>query len=451
MTPLGENLLKEFGTASRLSTFLLQIWSEQGLRGLVDEWARRCQGFLDTNDSFNRGRIDLCRDAAAAAEERGENDIDLFLRQLAALNLREHDNPGQVAVMTIHKAKGLDWDVVIVTDLEGKTLMERRGGLEVHRRENGEIAWVFDMPPSELAQFDPALAQRITLSKEASAFERLCVLYVGLTRAKTALYVVTHPAKGESKNFPRLLAETLDGTPEPIKIGESDFIRAWESGDPSWIHHTNPTRRPSAPAQTLSVIPAEERSVAAQTASLQPSAEKTRQIQGDALLAQDRHQRDLGTELHAALSQIEWWDQGTPPVLKAGSTDLSEEAERSVTAIFADTSARKLFSPPTVATKLWREMPFEILIDHHWISGRFDRVAVTLDPSGKAVAARVVDFKVISGLRDADAFREQHKPQMTTYRQVVARLWKLPINAVTTTLVAISTQGSSSVDVINVE
>ncbi|HEY9155986.1 MAG TPA: 3'-5' exonuclease, partial [Opitutaceae bacterium] len=393
----------------------------------------------------------LCRDAAAAAEERGERDIDLFVRQLTALSLREHDNPGQVAVMTIHKAKGLDWDLVIVTDLEGTTLMERRGGLEVHRRGDGEIAWVLDMPPSELAQFDPALAQRIRLSKESAAFERLCVLYVGLTRAKTALYVVTHPAKGESKNFPRLLAETLEGTPQPTKIGASEFVCAWESGDRDWINRTKPTRHGTPPAQTLPLLPETERKVAAQTASLQPSAEKGREIQGDALLAQDRRQRDLGTELHAALSQIEWWDENTPPAADGEAAALSEEAQRAVKAIFADAASRKLFSAPPVATKLWREMPFEILIDHHWISGRFDRVAVTLDPNGKAVAARIIDFKVIGLLRDASAFREQHKPQMKTYRQVAARLWKLPTNTVTTTLVAISTQSAASVHVLDVE
>jgi len=379
--------------------------------------------------------------------------------------------------MTVHKAKGLDWDLVILTDLEGNTLMERRGGLEVHRNTGGDIAWILDMPPADLAEFDPALAERIRLSKEASAFERLCVLYVGLTRAKTALYIVTHPAKGTSKNFQRLLADTLGSEPQPTKIGEGEFVRAWESGDPAWMMRQTPPRAKQVSALAIPALPLEEQKVSAHAAPLQPSAEKAREIRGDALLTQDRRQRDLGTELHAALSQIAWWDRNEPPSFARSGfsaensakgknsgvpeTDvpqvnvseinvLSEEAQRAVSAIFADEQARGLFRTPAVATKLWREMPFEILIDQHWISGRFDRVVLTLDPSGQVTAARIIDFKVVGSLRDPSAFREQHDGQMKTYRQVAARLWKLPASAVKTTLVTISTQGTASVNLIEV-
>ena len=493
MTPLGAELQKQFATPARLSAALLGIWSEHGLRGLVEAWAQRCHAHLDTGDTFNRGRIDLFRDAAAGAEERGERDIDLFIRQLAAMSLREHDNPGQVAVMTIHKAKGLDWDLVIVTDLEGDTLMERRGGLEVHRDAEGEIEWILDMPPSHLAQFDPALARRIKLSQEAVAFERLCVLYVGLTRAKTALYVVTSPTKGTSKNFPRLLAETLGDSSHALMIGEEEFTCAWEAGDPQWVEKKKSTAVPLVPQKQLPALSSDERRHAAHTSSLQPSAEKARELRGDALLTRDRRQRDLGTELHAALSQLEGvesldresgdvggvrernafdasdtknavaresdeMDTGQKgdldslerianAFLATSGVELSEKAQAALRAVLANSAVRALLAGPTANTKVWRELPFEILINRHWISGRLDRVVLTLDAGGKAIGARIIDFKIISALRDGAAFVRQNEAQMKTYCDVVARLWKLPQSAVKTTLVAISTEGEPRVEV----
>lgn len=446
MTPLREALDRQFPTPAALSAYLLQVWSNRGLVGLVDEWSRLCHPWLDTADSFNRGRLELCRNAAAAAEERGDRDIDLYIRQLTSLSLREHDTPGQVAVMTIYKAKGLDWDIVLLTDLDGKTLLERRDGLEVHRDPHGEIEWVLDMPSSQFALYDPALAARINASKEDAAFESLCVLYVGLTRAKSGLYVITHRAKGASANFHRLLDDSLEAEEHPLRIGSREFTCAWEAGDPHWLNSLVRTSPPPQPEDALIPLAADERLSSRRPAPLLPSAEKTWRIRGNALLAKNKQQRDLGTTLHRALSEIDWLtgnrgeDQRR---IAAITTELDRAALAWVESIFISPQTRAAFLRPAGAIDLWREQPFEILIDHQWISGRFDRVVVHRDSRGRPTSARILDLKVQSIHVDDDALLRQHDAQMTTYRHVAARLLGLTADQVAATLLVVETTEAS--------
>src|SRR5665213_912611 len=79
-----------------------------------------------------------------------------------------------------------------------------------------------DLPTLDLAMSDPILAAHVEKMRAEGCYENLCLLYVAMTRAKTAMYMVTEPVgTSKSANFPRLLRETL---------GE-----AWTAGDPQWF------------------------------------------------------------------------------------------------------------------------------------------------------------------------------------------------------------------------
>ena len=81
---------------------------------------------------------------------------------------------------------------------------------------------VLDLPNLDLALPDPVLAAHIRAAEAEACYENLCLLYVAMTRAKRAMYVITKAVgRSESANFPRLLRETL---------GES-----WAAGDPRWF------------------------------------------------------------------------------------------------------------------------------------------------------------------------------------------------------------------------
>ncbi len=461
MSPVGPLLESRYGDAATLSAALLELWSQRGLTGLVDAWIECCLPILDTNDAFNRGRLEQCRNAAVTLEERGELDIDAFLRHLGSLSLREHDTPGQVAVMTIYKAKGLDWDIVLLPDLEGSTLMERRSGLEVQRDEAGDIEWILDMPTSSLAQFDAALGARLTAAREDAAFENLCVLYVALTRAKRGLYVITHPAKGTSKNYHRLIDDALSAEPRPREIAGRTFTCAWEQGDCGWLVDLaarkaeptpkagKPTPLPPAPGHAADAtspgdaLPAAERITAVAPRPLQPSADRPRRVRGSTLFASHARQRDVGTAVHAALSRVEWLsgsDRATNAATVARlAQDLDHETASVLRSVLESEDTGQAFLKPQGAVDLWREKAFELLLDDRWVSGRFDRVVVTRDAGGRATDAAVIDIKVHgSCLSEAD-LREHHQAQMRTYRAAAARLLGLAEKRITVLLLVVET------------
>jgi ATP-dependent helicase/nuclease subunit A len=145
-----------------------------------------------------------------------------------------------VQVMTIHKSKGLGFDVVLLPDLEGNSLStRRREGLAIQRAADRSVEWVMDLPAKLFHQHDPVLAAYVAEAEAEAAYEKLCLFYVAMTRAKRALYLITKPVseKSKSDNFPRLLAETLGtaGAGGDIVVGNWRGAGAYVEGTGDWF------------------------------------------------------------------------------------------------------------------------------------------------------------------------------------------------------------------------
>ena len=68
--------------------------------------------------------------------------------------------------------------------------------------------------------------------------------------------------------------------------------------------------------------------------------------------------------------------------------------------------------------QLWRERAFDVVLENELISGVFDRVHLFDD------RAEIIDFKTdrVGDEASLKQAAEKHAPQMTTYRQALAKL-----------------------------
>ena len=124
--------------------------------------------------------------------------------------------------MTVHQAKGLGFDMVIVAGLDKSGSGSSTNEL-VLGPDKRDPQWGTLLPTKDIAEQDPELnARRKQLEAEAR-YNDLCTAYVALTRPKYGLYVLSQ-ALGErstSKHFGKHLQATLD--PD------------WKSGNPEWF------------------------------------------------------------------------------------------------------------------------------------------------------------------------------------------------------------------------
>ena len=211
MTPLGACLSGlGLGSADALAGQVLAEIHADGFAGTVERWLRRLAPAI-AGDAFSQERGRMLVAAAAEFDLQGTREVAAFLEFAESYTVREIESAGAVRVMTVHKAKGLGFDLVILPDLEGRRLAERRDGLAIRKLEDRSIDWVVQLPGRIWVERDPVLAAQLAAEEADGAYENLCLLYVAMTRAKRAMYVITEPVDpaATSANFPRLLANTL--------------------------------------------------------------------------------------------------------------------------------------------------------------------------------------------------------------------------------------------------
>lgn len=423
MTPLHAALAAEGGTTREAATerVLAQI-AEEGFERFAEHWCAR----LALAGDFATERARQFAAAAAVFDAQGRRDPDEFVRFMNDYTLREPESAAVVRVMTVHKSKGLGFDVVILPELEGTKLAAAPRGLAVHRDEDThEPRWVLELPKAELVEADPVLNAHAERAAGERCYEALSLLYVAMTRAKRAMYAITEPvaAKSRSANYPKLLAETLGGEARPVRVGAVEAGGGWAQGAAEWFTRLESVAAPTR-AEALSAIdaPAATRRVARR-----PSGERGGGARAAELFAlQARAAADFGAGVHRLLAQVEWCASGE---IEARATawqadGASEEAISEVVGCMRAPALRELWTPGD-GVEIWRERSFEVVLDDAWVSGVFDRVAVWRGPDGRATAATVFDFKtdaVTAEAADVERAIARHAAQLNLYRRVVARL-----------------------------
>lgn len=442
MTPLAP-LLREAGIddPEALTRRVLGQIHGEGFEPTLNFWLQRLEPRLAPDDRFNRERARQLTAAAALFDATGSREVGEFIQFMERHTVREADAAAVVQVMTIHKSKGLGFDLVILPDLEGTKLdVLREGKLAVRRADDRSVEWVFDLPGKLFAERDPKLAAYIRAAEATECYEKLSLLYVAMTRAKRAMYLVTKPpGKSTSRNFPRLLAETLGENDETVRVGKISVPGSYAGGDPDW-HAAIPAPEalPAAREETLERLEPKAGRRARRLIPRRPSAEKLGSVDAAGLFSlEGRAGADFGAAVHALFAEIEWMENGGGKKLAAAWRAREGGAEAA--ACLLDPALAEIWAKPAGGgrAEVWRERPFEMVLEGAWVTGVFDRVVVESDASGHPVRARVIDFKTdrLPEVDVDDQAIKRHAPQLNLYRRAVAILTGLPVSAVTCELV----------------
>ena len=221
---------------------------QQGFEAVASQWIGRLDIKLD---DFARWRAQQFLELARQFDQSGSRDIDAFLRYVPAQEITEASGASVVQVMTIHKAKGLTFDITIVPDLEGKRLDQARNeALHTQRKNDGEADWILDLPSKDICMQDDSLKDSVAEARSEACYESFCKLYVALTRSSHGLYVIT-AKPGNSENYAQLLTTTL-ATGEDNSFGDESAPAnvIFEEGSFDWVRaspvaETKPVAKPN--------------------------------------------------------------------------------------------------------------------------------------------------------------------------------------------------------------
>jgi hypothetical protein len=134
--------------------------------------------------------------------------------------------------------------------------------------------------------------------------------------------------------------------------------------------------------------------------------------------------------VHALFAAVEWWNPADGETWGAARREegVPEPVVAEVLGCLSEPVLAEVFSHPSGPAEVWRERPFEVVLDETWITGVFDRVVVERNATAQVVRVTVVDFKtdrVAAGVEMAQA-RDRHAEQLNLYRRVAAVLAGVP-------------------------
>lgn len=424
-------------TPDALSQFVLGELGERGYEELASTWTEGMRPFLGKADGFSRRRADQMIGVARAFDESGGGSVAAFLRCLDSASIRESEGDEVVRVMTIHKSKGLGFDVVILPDLEGTGLAQRRDGPAVSRRDDGTVEWALQYPGGWIAEHDSRLKSYLASAKAEAAFESVALLYVAMTRAKRGLFaVVQSPGKSSACSYPCFLTQALGSEVREISIGAGTFAGVFAEGDSEWLESGQEVGKPEAwKPDTVDTRLAMVRPARKVASGSLAERESVVGILGDERATGAEH----GIEVHELLSGIEWLDglDVEDWAESARKKGFSNEAISEVRGTLGSKDLLEVFQRPGEGWEVWRERAFEMLFEGTWVSGVIDRACVSRAADGQVQAIRVYDFK-------SDSFSDgptgmgiptQYLDQIALYRRVLAAATGLDVQRVRAELV----------------
>ncbi|MDR1497827.1 MAG: UvrD-helicase domain-containing protein [Puniceicoccales bacterium] len=419
----GEQLVR-----NRLLTSIAENGFERTFQLVVD-----ALGETLPHDAFSASRLRWLLDLAREFDASGVRDTDEFVVFARNSLHRDTDGSNSLRVMTIHKAKGLEFDLVFLPFLEGFRIDSPRREVLISADFRDDLRWVLSNPGNLVCEHTPVLSEHIAQRREKAAYEALCKFYVALTRAKRAVYLVTTAQPKENSgggtNFPRLLERTLNsgGVEQP----DNPPGIVWETGNRRWFEEVSPAQDDAiervAPEEIVSAAPPVEALTPRRIfPRVLPSQSGTDLMRAGALFTGVTSGAAVGRCVHALLARVAFLsgaDGEIGQIVREIADTISDEYDADslrlpmamVEAALRAPALHNVFATPASNALLWRERAFDVILNGAWVSGVFDRVVLSNNE------AWLYDFKTDSDGAPA-ALLKRHAAQMALYRQALGKM-----------------------------
>lgn len=359
----------------------------------------------------------------------------IWMRAAPAEIKRDLDvSAGEVRVMTVHGAKGLEADMVVLTDTCGGASSGRGSALlELPRTGAGHGAAPIPVWAGRQADDPPALAAARALAAQGAEAEHRRLLYVAMTRARDRLVVCGHDAgrKRPDGAWYDLIHAGLLAAPdvEAVDVGQDQTLLRLRLGTPETVQTHIEAAMPAPGAATSEPKPVWLCAPAAREETPGPP------LSPSALVAEDGERsgvlhsgpaaetaRARGVLLHRLLKTLpdvapeRRADAAARMAASAGALpdDTRDACVTAALAIVADPAFAAVFAPSSRG-----EVPIVgRLRGGRPVSGRIDRLAVT------DAEILVVDYKTDRRPPAAGAPAPAgYAAQLGAYAELLSEIW----------------------------
>jgi ATP-dependent exoDNAse (exonuclease V) beta subunit len=425
-SPLSQSVA-QFGEhpAEILTTARAQISKNGVSRHLAD----LTQALPDTLKlgEFQSLRLRQIQDTAQHFDTLG-GSLEEWLRMLESQIHKEESKQGSIQVMTVHKSKGLEFDIVMLPELDGSSYdAVNRMSMLTKENEDHLPEHVMLKPNKEIIQREEVLDAQYQDWIASNCFERACNLYVALTRAARALYLFldtpSKTAKIETKLNDAGWIHRSVGDRDAIEYDCGNEViaqRLYQSGEHEWFE-ANPIEETTIPTtEEIVQLPAAIPRAGRKTASSEKPSLFVNRYSRSA-----QSGKEFGNQIHELFELIETVDD----LDKLPKSNFREHLRK---AVLSDEGAR--WFKPSENTEVLREQSIEAVdANGVWFSGVVDRANIVKNENGEIREIAILDFKT-DRVDSAEQLIERYASQLDSYRHYLADAFQVSLSIVSASI-----------------